>query len=117
MKKILIGITILLGAVFISKKYVVEKKFQEKKYTGVYINSFETETFKDDETGQVYWLHGAIFPLIENAEKEREIGGQWATIAAQIKLKGIDEGESHHELSESGDRDLKVIEIIDIISQ
>ncbi|WP_297488148.1 hypothetical protein [uncultured Cetobacterium sp.] len=117
MKRFLIFIFFGFCLFFISKKYIHEKNHNEKIYIGIYTDGFENETFKDDETGQIYWLHGNILPLIESIERERKGDKNRAILTAEVKLKGIDEGKSHHELSESGDRDLTVTEIIDIISQ
>lgn len=118
MKKYLI-IFLLFCLFFLLKRHLFEKKYNEKIYVGNYTDGFESGILKDEKTGQEYWIYGndnIMLPLVKKMNEERKKTKK-PYISVTLKVKGIDKGKSKGEIAEKGDHDLKVTEIIDIISQ
>lgn len=109
-------ITILLCIFFISKKFIFQKKYDEKIYIGSYTDGFESGVLKDKKTGQEYFIYGdnnIMLPLIKEINDKR-LKTKEPYITVNLVLKGIDEGKAKGEIAEKNDRDLKVVEIINI---
>ena len=103
MKKIILGVIFSLVMISCSS-------LMTKEYNGTYTQGSDVNIFKDESTGQVYWLTGdrkALDDLREKMEELREKENN-PFPSVKIKIVGKDKGEATNGLAQEGDRFLEV---------